>query len=128
MGMVTFSTQGNADFIYNQSKSVAVNSSVADIGQPGERTSYMGVYEQQPDGSLVPLRLWYLDTFGIVREGDLDVSDTPAWIQPTGAQDAYPALNVAGAQTQVTHNGSVWANSHGNGNIWEPGVFGWVSA
>lgn len=43
----------------------------------------------------------------------------PAWIQPIGAHDAYPA----GAK--VTHGGKRWLNAHGDGNIWEPGVFGW---
>lgn len=43
----------------------------------------------------------------------------PEWIRPIGAHDAYPA----GAQ--VTHNGHRWTNIHGNGNVWEPGVFGW---
>ena len=43
-----------------------------------------------------------------------------AWVQPTGAHDAYPAGAV------VTHNGKVWLNTHGNGNVWEPGVFGWA--
>lgn len=44
----------------------------------------------------------------------------PQWVQPTGAHDAYPA----GAT--VTHNGKIWDNTHGNGNVWEPGVFGWA--
>lgn len=43
----------------------------------------------------------------------------PAWVQPTGSHDAY----AAGAR--VTHNGKVWENTHGDGNVWEPGVFGW---
>lgn len=46
--------------------------------------------------------------------------DIPAWVQPTGSHDAYPA----GAE--VTHNGRHWLNSHGDGNVWEPGVFGWT--
>lgn len=41
------------------------------------------------------------------------------WVQPTGAHDAYAAGAV------VTHNGSTWENTHGDGNSWEPGVFGW---
>jgi hypothetical protein len=45
---------------------------------------------------------------------------TPPWVQPTGAHDAYPA----GAQ--VTHNGRLWENVHGDGNVWEPGVYGWA--
>lgn len=42
------------------------------------------------------------------------------WVQPAGSQDAYPAGSV------VTHNGATWANTHGDGNVWEPGVFGWT--
>jgi hypothetical protein len=45
-------------------------------------------------------------------------SDPPAWVQPTGAQDAY-ALGAT-----VTHNGSVWVSVQA-ANVWEPGVFGW---
>jgi hypothetical protein len=41
------------------------------------------------------------------------------WVQPTGAQDAYPL----GAQ--VTHNGHLWTSTY-NDNVWEPGVFGWT--
>jgi hypothetical protein len=43
-----------------------------------------------------------------------------AWVQPTGGHDAY----AAGAE--VMHNGQHWVNTHGNGNVWEPGVFGWA--
>ena len=45
-----------------------------------------------------------------------------AWVQPTGAQDAY----AAGAQ--VTHNGQTWVNAHGDGNVWEPNTYGWAVA
>ena len=45
----------------------------------------------------------------------------PQWVQPTGAHDAY----AAGAE--VMHNGTHWVNTHGDGNVWEPGVFGWES-
>ena len=46
----------------------------------------------------------------------------PEWRQPLGAEDAYPA----GAK--VSHNGKHWINTHGDGNVWEPGVFGWEEA
>lgn len=42
------------------------------------------------------------------------------WVQPTGAHDAYAA------GSSVTHNGETWVNTHGDGNVWEPGVFGWA--
>jgi len=126
MGMVSFDTQGNADFVFDQSKAVAVNSSANNLGAAGERTSYFGVYEEQTDGTLTPVRLWHKDVFGIVRETPVDPNDPPAWIQPAGAQDAYPAVDVRGNQARVTHNGVEWINSHGDANVWAPGVFGWV--
>lgn len=42
----------------------------------------------------------------------------PAWIQPTGATDAY----MQGAK--VSHNDKRWI-SNVNNNTWEPGVYGW---
>lgn len=42
----------------------------------------------------------------------------PDWIQPTGSTDAYPM----GAK--VSHNGQHWVSTV-DGNVWEPGVFGW---
>ena len=46
----------------------------------------------------------------------------PEWRQPLGGEDAYPA----GAR--VSHNGKRWRNTHGDGNVWEPGVYGWTEA
>jgi hypothetical protein len=46
-------------------------------------------------------------------------SGPAAWVQPTGAHDAYPA----GAE--VTHNGKTW-RSDVAANVWEPGVYGWT--
>lgn len=45
----------------------------------------------------------------------------PDWIQPVGAQDAY----AKGAK--VSHNGAHWI-SDVDGNVWEPGVYGWDEA
>lgn len=42
------------------------------------------------------------------------------WVQPTGAQDAYPLGAL------VTHKGQTWENTGSPANVWEPGVFGWV--
>ena len=42
----------------------------------------------------------------------------PAWVQPTGAHDAYAAGE------RVTHNGQDWENEI-DANVWEPGVHGW---
>ena len=51
---------------------------------------------------------------------DDPTEEWPAWRQPLGTEDAYPA----GAK--VSHDGKHWVNSHGDGNVWEPGVFGWT--
>ena len=45
----------------------------------------------------------------------------PEWVQPTGAQDAYNTGD------KVSHNGAHWV-SGADGNVWEPGVYGWSEA
>ena len=50
---------------------------------------------------------------------DNPAEEWPEWIQPLGAQDAYPS----GAK--VSHNGAHWI-SDVNNNVWEPGVYGWT--
>jgi hypothetical protein len=44
--------------------------------------------------------------------------EVSAWVQPTGAHDAYDL----GAR--VTHGGQEWISTV-DANVWEPGVFGW---
>lgn len=68
--------------------------------------------------SLTPFNVWVPGESGwreVVAEG------YPAWVQPTGEHDAYPL----GAK--VTHNGQDWENTGSASNVWEPGVFGWVT-
>ena len=48
----------------------------------------------------------------------LTPAGVPIWVQPVGAHDAY----ILG--DQVGHGGQVW-ESDTNGNVWEPGVYGW---
>lgn len=123
----TFASKAHADHVYDQTMVVVTNASVARIGEPGERTSWGAVYEEMPDGTLVPDRRFHIDRFGIVRPGQLIPDDQiPVWVQPAGAQDAYPLTDVRGNPSRVAHSGQIWENSHGNGNIWPPGAFGWV--
>ena len=49
----------------------------------------------------------------------VSLDEYPAWVQPTGAHDAY------GKVDKVTHNGKRWASDVDN-NTWEPGVYGWI--
>ena len=43
----------------------------------------------------------------------------PAWSQPVGAHDAY------NAEDKVSHGGKHWTSDL-DGNVWEPGVYGWT--
>lgn len=45
----------------------------------------------------------------------------PEWSQPVGAHDAYNAGD------KVSHAGKHWT-SDADGNVWEPGVYGWTEA
>ena len=49
---------------------------------------------------------------------EISLEEWPIWKQPAGAHDAY-ALNA-----KCSHNGLHWISDY-DGNIWEPGVFGW---
>lgn len=50
---------------------------------------------------------------GVTEEG------YPEWVQPLGASDAYNTGDV------VSHKGVLY-ESTADGNVWEPGVYGWV--
>lgn len=47
------------------------------------------------------------------------LEEFPEWVQPLGAQDAYSK----GAKS--AHGGKRWV-SDVDGNVWEPGVYGWT--
>ena len=54
------------------------------------------------------------------RDGqEVAAQEWPVWSQPTGAHDAYSAGD------RVSHNGKHWT-SNADGNVWEPGVYGWT--
>ena len=48
----------------------------------------------------------------------ISLEEYPEWIQPTGAQDAYNTGD------KCSHNGKHWT-SNLDGNVWEPGIYGW---
>ena len=47
-------------------------------------------------------------------------SGVPLWTQPLGAVDSYMKDDV------VSHKGQLWV-SDVDGNVWEPGVYGWTA-
>jgi hypothetical protein len=54
------------------------------------------------------------------QEVEATEPEVQPWVQPTGAQDAYPLGAI------VTHNGQTWENTGSPANVWAPGVFGWT--
>lgn len=87
----------------------------------GDRVSYSGIlykclqnHTAQPSWTPdVSPSLW-------VRVDDPG-EEWPEWRQPAGATDAY----AKGAK--VSHNEKHWI-SDVDGNVWEPGVYGWTEA
>ena len=49
----------------------------------------------------------------------VSLDEYPAWVQPTGAHDAYSKGD------KVTHNCKRWTST-ADANVWEPGVYGWT--
>ena len=49
----------------------------------------------------------------------VSLDEYPAWVQPTGAHDAYQTGD------KVSHSGKRWTSDVDN-NTWEPGVYGWT--
>jgi len=65
---------------------------------------------------------WTPDSASSLWAGTSDPAEEwPAWSQPVGAHDAYSA----GAK--VSHNEKHWISDQ-DGNVWEPGVYGWTEA
>ena len=91
----------------------------------GAHDAYPTGWEVEHNGkrwvSLTPANVWEPGVSGwreVVEDNDDGTPGIPAWVQPTGAHDAYPV----GAK--VTHNGATWENTT-PANVWEPGVYGW---
>jgi len=114
--------EAQAEDLLAQIHARMTNTTVGGVGGPGERTSYV---RHEADGVLVSMR--HVDQFGIVRVGEYVAPNPyPIWIQPTGAQDSYPVLDLRGNPTRVMHNGTAWENTSGIVNSYEPGAFGWA--
>ena len=85
----------------------------------GDRCTHNGKtwYVSQADGA--GSNVWAPGVYGWTDENaSAQPAQPAAWVQPTGAHDAYQI----GAE--VTHNGSVWVSTAAN-NVWSPGAYGW---
>ena len=87
----------------------------------GDRVSYDGTLYKCLTAH-TSQSMWTPDTSPSlwVRVDDPSI-EWPEWIQPVGSTDAYPL----GAK--VSHNEKHWI-SNTDGNVWEPGVYGWTEA
>lgn len=95
---------------------------------------WVTTYKGKEWKSLIPANVWAPGESGwreVVPEPEV-VEPTPenptptpaaptyaAWVQPTGGHDAY------GNGAMVTYDGKVWKSTSA-GNVWAPGVYGWV--
>jgi hypothetical protein len=70
--------------------------------------------------SLIDFNVWSPSQYPAGwQEVEATEPEVQPWVQPTGAQDAYPLGAI------VTHNGQTWENTGSPANVWAPGVFGW---
>jgi hypothetical protein len=98
-----------AQWLEAAAKSLAQQTANPGTGTAAERQSYFGVWQVNANGTTTLVQAWHVDGDGIVRSG-VPVADqgpgtpatAPAWVQPTGAHDAYPI----GAR--VTYAGQTW--------------------
>lgn len=93
-----------------------------DAYNTGDKVTYKGgTYESTIDGNVWPPDV-YPAGWKLVEddpEPEPEPEETPEWVQPTGAHDAYAKGAI------VMHNGKKW-KSDIDGNVWEPGVYGWT--
>lgn len=63
---------------------------------------------------------WTPDTAtSLYKKVGFNDSGVSIWTQPLGATDAYDKGD------EVEHNGEIWVSDI-DGNVWEPGVYGWT--
>jgi len=69
--------------------------------------------------SLIEANVWAPGVSGWRESWGAASVGYPAWVQPTGAHDAYPV------NAMVKHAGKNWRSTVAS-NVWAPGVYGWV--
>lgn len=113
----TFDTLTDAQSAYDSIRLLADKSKREWIGTAGERTSWSGVYDEQPDGTLTEIASWHLDDIETVKEGKplkggtkLTLDNTPTWVSTATYPKGY----------DVAHINKFW-RSQIDGNVSEPG-------
>ena len=123
--MLEFESEAQAVDAFAQMSARATNTRVVGMGGPDEHTSYCRV-----DGPAGLISAFFLDTFGIVRQGTWTPppNQYPLFIQPTMAADSYPVLDAGGNPTRIEFEGRNYENSMGQLNQFSPSAFpaGWT--
>lgn len=83
------------------------------LNYDGEVVEVIQAHTSQPD--------WTPDATPALFKRYREPGGVSEWVQPTGAHDAYNAGD------RVTHNGKTWESAI-DGNVWEPGVHGWIES
>jgi hypothetical protein len=86
------------------------------VNQDGETQLYSVMTEHTSQADWTPEAAPSLfKAIGFTEEG------VSIWTQPLGAGDAYHTGDA------VSHSGKRWTSDR-DGNVWEPGVYGWTEA
>lgn len=83
------------------------------VNQDNETQLYRVIQDHTSQGDWLPDQ-----TPSLYKKVGFD-GDIPIWTQPYGSTDAYAKGD------KVSHNGKIWV-SDVDGNVWEPGVYGWT--
>lgn len=111
-------------FSANQTDEILIDNMAAFPWWNGDGAQYLAGMLLQYDGSLYRVVQphtsqadWTPDKVPALFTR-VSTEEYPDWVQPTGAHDAYSK------GSKVKHNGKHW-QSDVDGNVWEPGVYGW---
>jgi hypothetical protein len=122
--VLEFEDPAHAVDAFNQLRARATNTAIVGMGTSRQHSSYTRVQ----DDAGVTTNMFFVDTFGIVRDGEYTPPPhgIPEWIQPQGAHDSYPVTDAGGNPARVIRNGRIWENTSGTVNPHAPGVSGWT--
>lgn len=120
--VLEFESEAHAVDAFQQLRARATNTTIVGMGTVRQHSSYARVQDETG----ATQEMFYIDQFGITRDGAYVPREVPLWVQPTGAHDSYPVLDAGGNPTRVEYNDRIWENTSGTVNQFEPGVSGWT--
>lgn len=130
-------TQGSDPIAMTSAAATAKNSAWANDAKPLTGMVTPGLYVDAKNVLWWVIQSYNTATYpnpilipALIREAKVPGEVKP-WQQPLDQYDAYKLKNAfTGQPDQCFHNGDQWEVSQADGagnNVWEPGVFGWVT-